>query len=84
MDLYHKLRDTQRCIPFTSSQPNHCKQNIPFCLAQRIYTTAENNAEKLKNLEKLKSHLSKKSWLISNKTSISEGPFNTTKTLTKI
>ena len=33
IDLYHKPTDTQRCLPFTSSHPNHCKLNIPFCLA---------------------------------------------------
>ena len=54
MDLYHKPTDTQRCLPFTSSHPNHCKRNIPFCLGQRICTIAENNAEKLRNLENLK------------------------------
>ena len=59
MDLYHKPTDTQRCLLFTSSHPNHCKLNIPFCLAQRICTITENNAEKLKNLESLKSNLSK-------------------------
>ena len=61
MDLYHKPTNTQRCLPFTSSHPNRCKQNIPFCLAPRICTTAGNNAEKLKNLENLKSNLSKNS-----------------------
>ena len=59
MYLYHKPTDTQRCLPFTSSHPNHCKRNIPFCLARRICTIAENNAEKLKNLENLKTNLSK-------------------------
>ena len=59
MDLYHKPIDTQRCLPFTSSHPNNCKRNIPFCLARRICTIAENNAEKLKNLENLKTNLSK-------------------------
>ena len=57
MHLYHKPTDTQRCLPFTSSQSNHCKRNIPFCLARRICTIAENNAEKLKNLENLKTTL---------------------------
>ena len=47
------------CVPFPSSHPNHCKRNIPFCLARRICTIAENNAEKLKNLENLESNLSK-------------------------
>ena len=59
MHLSYKPTDTQRCLPFTSSQSNHCKRNIPFCLAQRICTIAENNAEKLKNLENLKTTLSK-------------------------
>ena len=59
MDICHKPTDTQRCLPFTSSHPDHFKRNIPFCLAQRICTTAENNAEKLKNLENLKTNLSK-------------------------
>ena len=59
MDLYHKPTDTKRCLLFTSSHPNHCKRNIPFCLARRICTIAENNTEKLKNLENVKSNLSK-------------------------
>ena len=25
MDLYHKTKDTQRCLPLTSSHPKHCK-----------------------------------------------------------
>ena len=51
MDLHHKPTDTQRCLPFTSIHLNHCKRNI--C------TIAENNAEKLKNLQNLRSNLSK-------------------------
>ena len=49
MDLYHKPTDTQRFLPFIFSHPNYCKRNIPFCLARRICTIAENNDEKLKN-----------------------------------
>ena len=63
MNLYHKPTDTERCLPFTSWHPNHYKQNIPFCLAQRICTIAENNGEKLRNLENLKSNLSKYHYL---------------------
>ena len=59
MDLYHKPTDNQRCLPFTSSHQKHCKPNIPFYLARRICTIAENNAEKLKNLKNLKINLSK-------------------------
>ena len=54
MDLHHKPTDTQRCLPFTSSHPNHCRRNTPFSLARRICTIADNNAEKLKKLENLK------------------------------
>ena len=59
MDLYQKPTYTQRCLPFTSSHPNYRKRNIPFCSVRRICTIAENNAEKLKNLENLKTNLSK-------------------------
>ena len=53
MGLYHEPRNPERYLPFTFSHPNHCKRNIPFCLAQRICIIAENNAEKLNNLENL-------------------------------
>ena len=59
MDFYHKPTDTQRCLPFTSSYPNHFKRNVPFCLARRICTVAENNDDKLKHLKNSKSNLSK-------------------------
>ena len=58
-DLYHKPTDIQGCLPFTFCHPNHWERNILFCLAWRICTITENNAEKLKNLENLKSNLSK-------------------------
>ena len=45
--------------PFTFSHPNHDKSNISICLAWRIYANPNNNSHKLKNLEKLKSNLSK-------------------------
>ena len=84
MDLYYKSTDTQRCLPFTSSHPNHCKRNIPSCLPRRICTIAENSAEKLKNLENLKIKFVKIPLpRFTNKTRISEGSFNTTKRLTK-
>ena len=59
MDLYHKPTYIQRCLSLTSSHPNHDKRNILFCVARRTCTIAENNAEKLKNLENLKTNLSK-------------------------
>ena len=59
MDLYHKPTDTQRCLPFSSSHPNHCKRNIPFTLARRIFTIVENQQQKLKHIHELKSNLKK-------------------------
>ena len=59
MDLYHKPTEIQRYILFLSSNLSNCKWNIAFCLARRICTIAENNAEKLKTFENLKSNLSK-------------------------
>ena len=59
IDVYHKPTDTQISLPFISNHPNHCKRNIPFCLARTIFTIAESNVEKLRNLENLKSNLSK-------------------------
>ena len=51
--------NTQRGLPFASSYPNRFKWNIPFCLARRICTIAENNAEKLKSTENVKPNLLK-------------------------
>ena len=59
MDLYHKPTDTQRCLPFPSSHPNHYKRNIPFTLARRICTIVENQQQKLKHIHELKSNLKK-------------------------
>ena len=59
MELYHKHKDTQKCLAFTSWHPNHCKLDISFCLSRRICTVAENTAEKVTNFENLKSNLSK-------------------------
>ena len=83
MNLYHKPADTQRHLPFTSSHPNNCKWNIPFYLAQRIYTITEINAKYLNNFENL-SNLSKYQIpCFTNKARISEGPFSVTKRFTK-
>ena len=59
MDLYHKPTDTQVCSPFIFSHPKHCKRNVAFYLARRICTIAENNSEKLRSSENVKSNLSK-------------------------
>ena len=59
MDIYYKPIDTHRCLPFSSNHPNHYKKNIPFTLARRICTIAENTEAKMKHLENLKINLSK-------------------------
>ena len=42
MDIYYKLTDTHRCLPFSSNHPKHGKKNIPFTLASRICRIVEN------------------------------------------
>ena len=54
LDIYYKPTNTHRCLPFSSTHPNHCKKNIPFTLAHRICTMAENTEAKMKHLENLK------------------------------
>ena len=75
MDLCHKPTDTQRCFLFASSNPNHFKWNIPFCLARTICTIAENNVDKIKAFGKRKIKFIKmKLPGFANKTRISEKP----------
>ena len=59
MDIYYKPTDTHRCLPFSSNHPNHCKKNIPFTLACRIYTIIESTEAKMRHLENIKMNLSK-------------------------
>ena len=42
MDIFNKPTDSKRYVPFTSNHPWHCLRNIPFFLARRICTIAEN------------------------------------------
>ena len=53
MDLCHKLTDTQRCLPYSTSHPKHCLKNIPFVMARRICKKVENNSLKNKHLKEL-------------------------------
>ena len=57
MDLYHKPTDTRRCVPFFSNHPGHCKRNIPFCLARRIFTIVEKESDQEKHLRELNNDL---------------------------
>ena len=59
MDIYYKPTDTNRCLPFSSNDPKHCKNNIPFTLARRICTIVENTEAKMKHFENLEINLSK-------------------------
>ena len=59
MNIYYKPTDTNRCLPFSSNHPKHCKKNIPFTLARCICTIVENTEAKMKHLENLKMNLSK-------------------------
>ena len=54
LDLHHKPRDTQQCLPYFKSHPKHCLKNIPFIMARRICTTVENNSLRSKHLRGLK------------------------------
>ena len=51
MDLYHKLTDTQRCLPYSTSHPKHCLKNLPFAMARQICTIVENNSQKQTSME---------------------------------
>ena len=59
MDIYYKPTDTHRYLPFFSNHPKDCKKNIPFTLARRISTIAENTEAKMKHLENLNMNISK-------------------------
>ena len=84
MDLYHKPTDTQRCLSFTSGHPNHCKRNISFCLGRRICTNCIKQSWEVKELGKFKNTFIKIPLpSFTNKTWVSESPFNTTKRLMK-
>ena len=57
MDIYNKPADSKRYVPFTSNHRRHCLTNIPFSLARRICTIAENENVKEKRFKKLKNTL---------------------------
>ena len=57
MDIYNKPADSKRYVPFTSNHRRHCLTNMPFSLARRICTIAENENVKEKRFKKLKNTL---------------------------
>ena len=62
MDLYRKLTDTRRYVPFSSNHPHHSKKSIPFTLARRICVRVENNITKQKHVEEFKETLWKEEY----------------------
>ena len=57
MNIYNKLKDSKRYVPFTSNHPWHCLTNIPFSLARRICTIVENENVKEKRFKELEKTL---------------------------
>ena len=53
MDIFYKKTDTRKCVPFNSCHPKQCKNNIPFLIARRICTIAENSEVRKKHLDEL-------------------------------
>ena len=63
MDMYHKTTDTQRYLPYSTSHPKYCLKSIPFVMARRICTIAENNSLKNMHLRELKKNFRLYSYL---------------------
>ena len=53
MDFYHKPTNTQTCLSFRSSHPNHCKRNIPFFSTKNLRYCRKQRRE-IKGFGKLK------------------------------
>ena len=64
MDIYNKLTDSKRYVPFRSSHPRSCLRDIPFCLARRICAIADQEETKLERFSKLKTSLRKQNYPI--------------------
>ena len=54
MDIFNKQTDSKRYVSFTLNHPWHCLRNIPFILARRICTIAENENVKEKRFKEPK------------------------------
>ena len=64
MDIYNKSTNSESYVRFTSNHPGSCLRNIPFRLARRICTIAEEEDTKLKRLSELKQSLKQQKYLI--------------------
>ena len=59
MDICKKPTDSERYVPFKSNQPEHFLTKIPFSIARKICTIAENENVKLKRLKELKTKIAR-------------------------
>ena len=56
-EIFNKLTDSDTYLPFTSSHPRHCRENIPFGLARSVRALTDDNETVLLKLEELRSKL---------------------------
>ena len=59
MDIYNKPTDSKRYVPFKSNQPEYFLTNIPFSIARKICTIAENENVKVKRFKELKTKIAR-------------------------
>ena len=68
MDIYNKPADSKQYVPFTSNHSRHCLTNIPFSLARKICTIAENGNVKERRFKELKKKLLEQKYLTETST----------------
>lgn len=56
-DIYYKETDAHDYLPYNSSHPKHCKDNVPFNLAKRIIVFVSNPEKVTIRLEELRKWL---------------------------
>ena len=56
-EIFNKLTDSDTYLPFTSSHPRHCRENIPFGLARSVRALTDDNETVVLKLEELRSKL---------------------------
>ena len=68
-DIYHKVTDSRRYVPFNSGHPKHTLHNIPFTLAKRIHSIVSKPLRRQYRLTELRDillHLKYPASLINN------------------
>ena len=56
-EIYNKDTDSDTYLPFTSSHPRHCRENIPFGLARSVRALTDDEDTVLLKLDELKAKL---------------------------